>query len=77
MPTRHDPRFTEEANAAIAELLPNASDVGKFCMGIVAGLAHSEGLQPDRRLLYNASVCSGPLGADVVFEAWLRERKTA
>jgi hypothetical protein len=61
----------------INQRLSRATEHGAYCMGIVTGLAMRHGLRVDDRLLYNASLASGPIGAIVIFRAWAKEKGLA
>ena len=73
--TARPPVSPNDADSDLTEMfLTNVGWQPAFLVGIASGLAWRAGYHLDRRLLYNASIASGPLGVEQIVDAWLREK---
>jgi hypothetical protein len=69
-----EPLMTDEYIEIINDLLPKASAVGGYCIGMVAAAAWQDGLTPTRELLEGAALCPGPQAAVDLFAEWKASR---
>jgi len=68
--------ITDQYLDTLNDLLKTAYPIGAYAMGVVSALAWRQKMQPDRRLLYNASVCIAVRAVPIIFDAWASEKLT-
>lgn len=72
-----EPLVTVEYLANVNELLPQASPIGAYCIGLVSMACWEAGVMPSRELLAAAAECPSPEAATELFEVWRRRLRCA
>ena len=63
-------RATAEYLALVNEILPKATPMGAYAIGLITTLAWQNGLDPNRSVMEAAMACPDIASAIDVFETW-------